>query len=169
MPEILKWKHSEVERYGWTFWSFAHSSATDWLRILSDSRDPIYALCSSSSGARDPDIHKGLRLASHYRWASEPVWQAMPDQALMKVTNPFARRGLALAFKVRRVIELPPHIPPIHVEWYRKGQKRWCFDPLPTRGEYLIRRGGAVSLRPICAALELGRPYLAELKYSQDL
>lgn len=164
--EILNWKRSEVERFGWTFWSFAFSrSAGDWVDLLADSRKPIYALCSFSAGARDPDVHRGTRLATHHRRISEAQWQAMPDPALMKVTNPFRRRGLALAFKVGRVVELPPQVPPFCVEWYSRTEKRWRSDRLPTRGEYLIRRGGPVRLRSVCAALELVEPYIAELKY----
>jgi hypothetical protein len=164
--EILNWKRSEVERFGWTFWSFAYSRAADWLDILADRGEPVYVLCSFSVRARDPDVHHGTRLATHYRWIPETQWHAMPDPALMNVTNPFSRRGRALAFKVGRVVELPPQVPPFSVQWYARTEKRWRSDPpLPPRGEFLIRRGGPVQLRPVCAVLELVEPYIAELKY----
>ena len=43
VAEILEWKRSEVERHGWTFWSFAFSSSTDaWLDLLAK----LQRLCS---------------------------------------------------------------------------------------------------------------------------
>jgi hypothetical protein len=170
VDQILDWKRSEVERFGWTFWSFAYSpSAADWLDILANRRGPVYALCSFSTGARDPDVHRGTRLATHYRSIPETEWHPMPDPELMKVTNPFRRRGRALAFKVGRVLELPPQVPPFCIDWYSRTKKVWRSDRLPTRGEFLIRRGGPVPLRSVCAALELVEPYLAELKYEPRL
>jgi hypothetical protein len=92
----------------------------------------------------------------------------MPDPAVMKVTNPFKRRGLALAFRVNRVEAISPGVvPAFGVEWYARSQQRWRTDaPLPTRGEFLVRRGGSVNLRSVSAVLELEPPYLVELKGS---
>src|SRR5262249_49800870 len=140
--EVLEWKSGEVKRHGWTFWSFAYSPSADtWLNLLAEARGPTFALCSHSVGARDPDDNRGTLLATHYRYLAAGPWEPMPDPKIMKVTNPFKRRGLALAFKVQRVIALDPVIPPFAVEWYAKGELRWRSDPLPTRGEFLIRRG----------------------------
>lgn len=162
--QVLEWKHGETERYGWTFWSFAYSPTADvWLRHLAKAAGPVFALCSHSPGARDPDSHRGTLQATHHRDLDEKDWHAMPDPNEMKVTNPFKRRGLALAFKVRRVVTLNPEIPPFTVEWYRKRDQRWRSDKLPTRGEFLIRRGGSTPLRAVGALLELVPPYLAVL------
>jgi len=163
--EVLEWKAGEVERHGWTFWSFAYSSTTQaWLDRLNGSDGPVYALCSHSPGARDPDENEGNLLASHFRYVSETSWRAMPNPRIMKVTNPFRRKGLALGFRVRRVITFEPVNPPFGVEWYSRGNATWRSDRIPTRGEYLIRRGGRVAPRKVCAALELEPPYLAVLK-----
>jgi hypothetical protein len=88
----------------------------------------------------------------------------MPEQHIMKVTNPFKRQGLALAFKVARVLPVSPQVPPFDVEWYSKGDRAWRSDVLPTRGEFLIRKGGRVRPRRVAAVLELEKPYLAVLK-----
>jgi len=82
----------------------------------------------------------------------------------MKVTNPFKRKGRALAFKVARVIPVSPQVPPFDVEWYSKGDRTWRSDVLPTRGEFLIRKGGSSRPRRVSAVLELAKPYLAILK-----
>jgi len=93
----------------------------------------------------------------------------MPDPSLMKVTNPFKRRGLALGFKVSRVIPIEPVVPPINIEWYSRGADAWRSDAVPNRGEYLIRRGGTGKLRPVSAILELSEPYLAELRHESAI
>ncbi len=163
--DILEWKGSEVERHGWTFWSFAFSPSTDaWLDRLANNSGPVFALCSHSRGARDPDPRKGNCLASHFRYLPDGDWQPMPDPGMMKVTNPFKRRRRALGFKVIRVFPVPPTHPPFPVEWYCKGQNKWRADAVPTRGEFLIRRGGTLPPRCVSAVLELSAPYLAVLR-----
>lgn len=166
--EVLSWKDEECQRYGWTFWSFAYVQSNAWVKYLAETRDSVYALCSHSPKSLDPDAHQGRLLASEYRLLGDKEWQPMPHPDEMKVTNPFKRRGLALAFRVRRIIQFEPITPPFGIEWYSKQEQRWRSDRLPTRGEYLIRKGGDASLRKVCAALELYAPYLAELRCSQE-
>ena len=169
VSEIVQWKRGEAERFGWTLWSFAYSpSARVWQEMLTGFDRPVFALCSDSPAARDPDIHKGQLLAKQYRHIGESAWKTMPDPDQMKVTNPFKRRGLSLAFKVRRVVEIQPTIPPIQITWFLKRDRSWCSQPLPTRGEYLVRRGGACNLRRVSVLLELMPPYLAELRSAAD-
>jgi hypothetical protein len=31
---ILQWKRDEIERHGWTFWSFANSNVNQWVELL---------------------------------------------------------------------------------------------------------------------------------------
>jgi len=169
VPEIVRWKRDETERFGWTLWSFAYSpSAQIWQDALTAFDGAVFAFCSHSPAARDPDIHQGQLLATQYRYIGESVWRSMPDPDQMKVTNPFKRRGLALAFKVRRVVEIQPTIPPIQISWFLKRDRSWCSQPLPTRGEYLVRRGGACTLRRVSVLLELMPPYLTELRSADD-
>jgi len=164
--QVLEWKGGEIVRHGWTLWSFVHSStAAAWLKHLSGAKGPVYAFCSHSPAARDPDINKGTLVARQFRYLPESRWQPMPDPNIMKVTNPFKRNGLALGFKVSRIIPIEPAVPPFSVEWYSRGEEIWRADRVPTRGEYLIRRGGSIPLRRVCAVLELAAPYLAELRH----
>ena len=162
--QILEWKASETARYGWTFWSFAYAPPKAWLDQLASVSGPVFAFCSHSEAARDPDQHRGALLASHFRHVDDGDWQAMPEQQIMKVTNPFKRKERALAFKVARVLPISPQAPPFNVEWYSKGDRAWRSDVLPTRGEFLIRKGGRVRPRRVVAVLELEKPYLAVLK-----
>jgi len=165
--QVLEWKGAEVKRHGWTLWSFVHSPSGDaWLEQLASAKGPVFALCSHSPSARDPDVDKGTLLASHFRYLNESSWQPMPDPNIMKVTNPFKRKGLALGFKVNRVTEISPTTPPFGVEWYSREKRCWRSDiAVPTRGEFLIRRGGSIPPRKVCAILELAPPYLAELRH----
>jgi hypothetical protein len=162
--QVLEWKASETARYGWTFWSFAYVPPQAWIEQLAGASGPVFALCSHSPAARDPDQHRGALLASHFRDVGIDDWQAMPEQHIMKVTNPFKRQGLALAFKVAHVFPVSPQVPPFEVEWYSKSDDAWRSDALPTRGEFLIRKGGRIRPRRVSAVLELAKPYLAFLK-----
>lgn len=162
--QILEWKASETVRYGWTFWSFAYAPPEAWLEQLASASGPVFAFCSHSKAARDPDQNRGALLASHFRHVGDGDWQAMPEQHIMNVTNPFKRKDRALAFKVARVLPVFPQVPPFDVEWYSKGDRAWRSDVLPTRPEFLIRKGGRVRLRHVSAVLELAKPYLAILK-----
>lgn len=163
--QVLDWKGAEIQRYGWTLWSFVYSeSAQAWIDEMKNFSGPVFVLCSHSPSARDPDSHNGTRLATHYQYFSDADWQPMPDPSLMKVTNPFKIHGRALAFRVRQVIPMSPTIPPFAIQWYSRQEKIWCDGKLPTRGEYLVRRGGTHRARRVSAVLELMEPYLAIVK-----
>lgn len=163
--QILDWKGVETVRHGWTLWSFAYTpSAADWHAILKEHSGPIHVLCSDSPSARDPKPVADQHRASHYRGVSDVDWQSMPDGETMFVTNPFKWGGMATGFVVRRVETVAAGVPPFGVSWYSKKESRWRDDPLPTRGEFLIRRGGAARLRSVSAVLELQPPYLAILR-----
>lgn len=141
---VLDLKGGEVERYGWTFWSFAYSSSAGaWLKHLQGTKRSVWALCSHSPSARGPDINKGTLLASHFRYLGEDQWLPMPDPGLMKVTNPFKRRGLALGFKVSRVMPIEPVVPPINIGQSFILPVTFSFEP--TRDE-TVRTIGLVRL-----------------------
>lgn len=78
----------------------------------------------------------------------------------MRVTHPFrAGRKQASAFVVRRIVSpVEPFTVPC-VEWLHEAG--WRQDRVPTRGEYLIRPGGTITMRPVRTMLELRSPYLA--------
>ncbi len=166
VASILEWKRDEAEQYGWTLWSFAACDLKPWMGLLGGTTASVYVLCSESPPARDPDVHRGERYAEAYQF-DDGIWQMMPDRTLMNVTNPFRRRGEACAFKIRRVITLAAaEVPPITIQWFRKKTRSWCNDRLPSRGEFLIRRGGEQLPRRVRAVLELSPPYLARLRAS---
>ena len=83
----------------------------------------------------------------------------------VRVPHPFrAGKKIASAFIVHRIMYpvKPFQRPP--VEWFSKGNDgdgRWAQTKVPTRGEYLIRQGGAIAMRRVSAVLELRHPYLA--------
>lgn len=88
----------------------------------------------------------------------------MPNPEVMKVTNPFKRRGLALGLRGAARDFAGAVGPPLEIQWYSKATGNWCSDAVPTRGEFLIRRGGSRRPRAVTAVLELIPPYLAVLK-----
>ena len=160
--EIVRWKRGEAEGFGWTFWSFAYSpSAHLWLKELSNVSRPVFAFCSHSPAAIDPYKHQGQPpRATDYKWLDDAEWHRMADPDLMKVTNPFKRRGFASAFRVSHVFDLEPLVPPFEVEWFSKKERGWRSDNLPMRGEFLVRRGRGTRLRKVRVVLELSPPYL---------
>ncbi len=163
--QILEWKSAEAVRFGWTFWSFLYSSTFHvWLSELANARSPIFVLCSDGRGV-DVDPHRGKLYATCYQWPGEDKWEKMPSRDQMNVTNPFKRQSKALAFRVRRVIEIPSTVPPFEVQWFARQKKDWQSTRLPTRGEFLIQRAPGVLLRRVRAILELMPPYLGTLKH----
>jgi hypothetical protein len=78
---------------------------------------------------------------------------------LIRVPHPFGPgKRVASAFVVRGVHDPVGRFKPLAIEWLSRGE--WRADPLPTRPEYLIRRGGDMVMRDVRAILELGPPYL---------
>ncbi len=164
--EIVKWKHDEAERYGWTLWSFAHTPLADqWFVHVNKESGPVHVLCSVGPRAKDPHPSKPP-LATYFRFHGEGEhWGKMPDEKEMHVTNPFKKKELATAFVVMSVHQLDGTAPDFGVSWYSKGD--WREDRLPSMGQYLVRRGGKAKLRRVHALLELKPPYLATITNSE--
>jgi hypothetical protein len=161
--EILQRKRREIEGNGWTLWSFQHRRIEvleEWSRLLSTVKSPL-VFCSNSPGAIDPaerGAPVGVRYCRSYRPACQRDWKAIPGT--VKVPHPMrARNRDPSAFMVQRIVYPTERLPSVAVEWFSKGQ--WQVKPLPTRGEYLIRRGGLEGLRAVRAILELRPPSLA--------
>jgi hypothetical protein len=88
----------------------------------------------------------------------EDNWQELPVG--IRVPHPFrGSRRQASAFMISRVIYPVEAFALPAVEWLSEG--RWRQDRVPTRGEYLIRCGGALPMRSVRAVLGLRSPYLA--------
>lgn len=161
--QIIERKRREIEANGWTFWSFQYRQPAvldEWSARLGQNSKAI-VFCSNSPGAKDPSRTGnpvGTRDCQSYRYARQTEWRPWPKA--VRVPHPFrGRRTQASAFVVQRIaypiepFELPS------VEWLYRGN--WRADEVPSRGEYLVRRGGAIPLRAIRAILELREPYLA--------
>ena len=162
--EILARKRGEVERNGWTLWSFQHRRPevlAAWHRDLATVGGRSIAICSDSPSARSPSGQ--VEYCSHFKLVDHDAWVPMP--AGITVPHPFrATRRNASAFVVNRIIypidvgDLPA------VEWLL-SDGAWRRDRLPTHGEYLLRRGGASPIRKPLAVLELRAPFLATVGF----
>jgi hypothetical protein len=163
--DILGRKRDETEKNGWTLWSFQYrkSETLDrWYRELSSAkpRGPVVVFCSRSSSTTDPD-RPGSSVktfnCSRYKFVNQEDWHPVPD--MIKVPHPFQPgKTIASAFVVRRVHPLKIFQCPA-AEWFSKNE--WHDRKIPTRDEYLIRQGGRIRMREVCAVLELKPPYLA--------
>jgi hypothetical protein len=163
--QIIERKRAEIEANGWTLWSFQHRSMLiDWHRELSSAkRSEVFAFCSDSRGAVDParaGTPNAVVDCRSFGFVDETFWRPMPTG--VRIPHPFRPgKKLASAFVVEAVIyPLEPFQLPA-VEWFSPSKGPWCPGVLPTRGEYLIRRGGTTLMRKVCAVLKLKAPYLA--------
>jgi hypothetical protein len=162
--QIIERKRAEIAANGWTLWSFQYrrpQAMEEWYRVLSAAGPWVPVFCSNSTGAVDP-AETGVPVETtecrSYRMIGENEWRPWP--AGVRVPHPFRDgRRQASAFVVQRVIHPVELFDLPAVEWLSEG--RWRQDRVPTRGEYLIRPGGTIPMRPVRAVLELRSPYLA--------
>lgn len=165
VEQIIQRKGHEIEVNGWTLWSFQYRRwqvLDEWCRHLSAAWGlTAVVFCSHSPRAVDPaDVGTRMRTTDcrSYRFANETEWRPCPVG--IRVPHPFRGKSkLASAFVVQRIIHPIESLALPAVEWLYKGQ--WRKDRVPTRGEYLIRLGGATPIRQVSAVLELRAPYLA--------
>lgn len=162
--EILDRKTEEIDKTGYTLWSFQHRTRTtlqDWFRLIEAAKsESIYALCSDSPGAKD--AAGVVNLCTEYLPAHAHEWQAIPPT--IKIPHPFNKTTSAAAFVVRKIIrshEMHSQ-PTFGVEWFSKGD--WRRDRVPTKGAYLIKPGGQIPLRRVGAVLELQSPYVVSVR-----
>ena len=163
--QIIQRKRRETEANGYTLWSFQYRTMLlDWHRELASANPPhVFAFCSDSRAAVDPardGTPNGVVACRSFRFVDESAWRPMPRP--IKIPHPFRPgKTIASAFVVEAVIyPLEPFQLP-GIEWFSRTKGPWCQGNLPTRGEYLIRRGGTNPMRRVCAVLKLKPPFLA--------
>lgn len=166
--EILIRKSRECNKNGWTLWSFQNRSEEKtlipWVNYIQKSGEKrVFVLCSERKGAKntkmEPDSYKEYRNVEDYDHFKE-----IPN--IIDVPHPGAQLRNATAFMVKKVIELDEDEKdvPFKVKWYRTKDSNWKSEKLPTRPEYLIKRGGRNKPRRVRAVLELKSPYVVILK-----
>jgi hypothetical protein len=161
---IISPKRNETESNGWTLWSFQYRKMLDdFFRELSCARPKkVVVFCSRGNGAVDPakSSHSKTIDCSQYKFVNGTRWQSIPSS--IRVPHPFRpEKTLASAFVVRRIYYPVEFIRRPAAEWFSPNNGPWRQEAIPTRGEYLIRRGGAVPMRDVSAVLSLKPPYLA--------
>ncbi len=156
--EIIKRKQREIERNGWTLWSFQfRNTLLDWYREIEKIKpSSVLVFCSEGKGARDPAGYK--RHCNYFIPVGETVIKTIPTE--IQVPHPMGSKTKGSAFLVKSII-YPAFYEAIPIEWLKNGQ--WQTTPLPTRPEYLIKPGNGHLMRGVRAVLELAAPYLAEV------
>lgn len=158
--EILVRKTDEIVRNdGWTLWSFQHRRMIPvWQNTLSSADvGKTFALCSDSPLAAQP--RGAVRHSTEYRASETGEW--LPIPSAIRIPHPFGGRELASAFVVEGIDLLGEreNQPTFGIAWM-SSRGTWREDRLPTRGEYLIKRGGVARLRPVYAVLTLRPPFV---------
>ncbi len=167
LPEdILKRKQREIGLTGgWTLWSFQRRTwqAIESWRSQIRSRMPtsVLVLCSRSPNAIDP---QGAPIrAEGFKHRECEDWKPIPDT--INIPHPFGDKTCASAFCVSRILSPSEVDIPSNFRWLRMTGN-WSDEPIPTRGEYLLKPGEGVPLRPIHAILKLQEPYVVEITKS---
>ena len=161
---ILVRKAREIQDNGWTLWSFQYRRTLELWCNLIQKHNParVFVFCSDSPGAVDPGSQVGN--CRSFRLPGMTEWSEIPPS--ISVRHPFGSNVNASAFRVKNVMKssILNGAPSFSIEWYRIRDSNWRTERLPTRGEYLIRRGGGCKIRRIYAILELENPYLVYLR-----
>lgn len=156
--QILLRKSREVEANGWTLWSFQiRQTLSAWQRqIRLVSPDSVQVFCSNGTGSKEPasDVARSAR----FKFVGEDEWRPVPEA--IQIPHHFGKGTMASAFVVGRIVYPVRVEEPPPIQWLKDGDT-WRSDKLPTRPEYLIRRGGSLRMPLHRAVLELMDPYLA--------
>jgi len=158
--EIIERKKDEIERNGWTLWSFQFRRSLELWREEIEKVNPhsVLVFCSEGKGARDP---KGDRQHCDYYVRVGEVMRTNIPQTI-KVPHPMGNKTRGSAFIVTKIM-YPVKCEAIPIEWLKAKDGQWQTKLLPTRPEYLIRVGQGQPIRNFRAVLELQAPYLAEV------
>ncbi|MDA8089226.1 MAG: hypothetical protein M0Z61_03225 [Nitrospiraceae bacterium] len=170
---ILKRKADEIDKNGWTLWSFQYrrEMLKKWYNIIKlIAPESVFVFCSDGN-SRDPVENGSIAInCNSYRFVNTEHWTPMPS--MIRVGHPFrTENGFASAFLVQRIIHPVNSFDAAAIEWFSKEgnwvQKRMSGEfRLPTRGEFLVRnRPKSICKMPrVRAVLELKPPYLAEVR-----
>jgi len=174
---ILERKKKEIQKKGWTLWSFSKrkfsTSLYPWReQIKKAAPSKVIVYCSASPKAKDPARNpEGCTArASEYQCSEGEPWLRIPESVC--VPHPFGEKVEASAFKVARVVfPSTAGLDDRGFKWFKVKTGRWRKEgprpgELPTRpGEFLIRRpGGKCKLREVYAILELAPPYVVMIR-----
>lgn len=159
VERILERKHREIAANGWTLWSFQIRRTLEvWQQhIRMAEPKAVFTFCSEGKGALDPAGE--VVNCNCYRFIGQSEWRPMPKG--VSVPHPIGLKTEASAFVVKRIFYPVENAELPSVEWFSANGEPWRSSRIPTRGEYLIRSGGATVMRRFRAVLELKDPYLA--------
>ena len=142
LDQIHDRKARDVEKYGFTLWSFAPATALRVYAWRAELRradvDACRVLCCGNA-TRDPSLTSG-----EVRWLTEYsedllVWKKLPHPRMTSYHREPTKAGfVASAFYVTS-IEKPRAKVARPDRWFRANNGAWERSQLPTRGEYLVR------------------------------
>ncbi|MBC7400889.1 MAG: UPF0175 family protein [Mucilaginibacter sp.] len=159
LEDIINRKAAEIEKNGWTLWSFQNREKTHQLwtdRISEHNPSRVFVFCSEGKGTQEP---KGETKEYHY-YKPYGESQSIKIPKDIHVLHPSPKIGSA--FIVKSIIFPTNNQGQTTIQWLHK-EKGWIGDKIPTRGEYLIKVGKGRNLGKYRAILELEYPYIAEV------
>jgi hypothetical protein len=169
--DILLRKKGEVERNGWTLWSFRSNKKLEtWNQELIAANPPSMFVFCMGMKTRDPGGSKDH--CTKFRHVNASGWEDIPHT--IEVPHPFKPGEREAAAFVVELVEYPIRsFSPPAVMWFHEKMHRWedgvegawGTQPYPYQGETLIRSGGTQRMgNDVHAILKLKPPYLAYVR-----
>lgn len=170
LAEIVARKGSDVQRFGFTPWSFAPARlerVVAWRAELEKRGQETAIAVGCGDSTSDPSVRSG----SEPRWLTEysedlVTWKKLPSKKMTSYHRAPSKSGVvASAFLVTRV-SAPPEMRvarPRH--WFSAKHSVWYDGALPTRGEYLVGQPPPLSSGTrVRVLLELKHPFVVWLR-----
>ncbi|MFA6405440.1 MAG: hypothetical protein WCW46_01675 [Candidatus Paceibacterota bacterium] len=157
--EIIKRKQNEIDKNGWTLWSFqSRNTLKKWFEKIEEMKpDKVFVFCSEGKGSKEPVGE--IKNCSLYTPINGLKSKEIPHE--IKIPHPMGKKLKGSAFIVKNIIYPASYEDSIYAEWLKDD--KWQATKVPTRPEYLIKSGSGNKIRKFRAVLELKYPYLAEI------
>ena len=142
LGEIHDRKLFDVEKYGFTLWSFAPATALRvyaWRAELKRAALNACPVLCCGNTTKDPS-----RTGGEVRWLTEfsedlLVWKKLPHRRMTSYHRAVTKAGFAASAFFVTAIEKPVAKITRPDSWFRAHGSEWERGSVPTRGEYLVR------------------------------
>lgn len=166
LEEIVYRKKIDIEKYGYTLWSFAKVNpirANKWKSLLLNNFQEECDVICCGNNTKDP-----LTSGEPY-WIKEYStdlinWEKVPDKMTSYQRFPKDNKPVASAFIVDK-IELGNKMIEKPKSWFMMKEDRWEEEQsIPTRGEFLIKYPDDGFSRLVKLILKIHYPFLTWLR-----
>lgn len=164
--EIIERKKKDINKYGFTLWSFAKVSGDRlslWKRCLRENGQEISDVICCGKSSKDP------LLSGNPYWVKEYSkdlinWEKVPDRMTSYQKFPKGNSPVASAFLVYDIINGGFEVEKPKT-WFMAKEERWENEiNIPTRGEFLIYYPLRGKGRKVKIILKIKDPFVVYLR-----